>query len=251
MEWILASLASLGAGFIDAIVGGGGLILVPALFAVYPAAAAPTLLGTNKATAVWGTGIAAGQYARRVNLRWRILLPAAAGGFAGAFGGAYLATIVSGEFLRQLLPVVLVAVFVYTLLNKDLGTHHGPRFAGRTELIIALVIGITIGFYDGFFGPGTGSFFIFLFVRLLGYDFLNASAHSKILNLGTNLAALILFAMTGHVWWHLALPLALANIVGALIGARIALKHGSKFVRWVFILVVGALIAKTAVDAYF
>ncbi|XBH20768.1 TSUP family transporter [Jonesiaceae bacterium BS-20] len=250
MEWILASIASLGAGFIDAIVGGGGLILVPALFAVYPAAAAPTLLGTNKATAVWGTGIAAGQYAKRVSLRWRILLPAAAGGFAGAFGGAYLATIVSGEFLRQLLPIVLVAVFVYTLANKDLGALHGPRFAGRTELIIAVSIGVAIGFYDGFFGPGAGSFFIFLFVRLLGYDFLNASAHSKILNLGTNLAALILFALTGHVWWHLAVPLAIANIIGALLGARIALKHGSKFVRWVFILVVGALIAKTAADAY-
>ncbi len=250
MEWILASFASLGAGFIDAIVGGGGMIMVPALFAIYPAAAAPTLLGTNKATAMWGTSIAATQFARRVTFRWHTLLPAVGAAFVGSFGGAYLATQVSGEFLRRLLPVILIAVFIYTMINKDLGAHHGPKYTGRTEIILACTIAIILGFYDGFFGPGTGSFFIFLLVRVLGYDFLNASANAKILNLGTNISALILFGLTGHVWWHLAIPLGIANIIGAILGAKVALKYGSKFVRWVFIIVVGALILKTALDAY-
>ncbi|WP_435299299.1 sulfite exporter TauE/SafE family protein [Timonella sp. A28] len=250
MEWIIAGLASLLAGFIDAVVGGGGLILLPALFSVFPQAAAPTLLGTNKATAIWGTGIAATQFAQRVHIRWRVVLPAAAVAFIAAFAGAFLATHVSGESLRKALPIILAAVFVYTLARKDLGAHHTPRFAGKNELFFACAIGVAIGFYDGFFGPGTGSFFVFFFVRALGYDFLNASASSKILNVGTNLAALILFAATGHVWWHLAIPLAVLNIVGALIGARLALRRGSRFVRWVFIVVVGALIIKTFTDAY-
>lgn len=250
MEWIIAGAASLLAGSIDAVVGGGGLILLPALFSAFPTAPAPTILGTNKATAVWGTGIAATQFARRVQIRWRTVLPAAGAAFAAAFFGAYLATVVSGDALRKALPFVLLAVLLYTLARKDLGSHHTPRFVGRAEVLIACVIGVAIGFYDGFFGPGTGSFFVFFFVRALGYDFLNASASSKILNVGTNAAALILFAATGHVWWHLALPLAVLNIAGALIGARMALRKGSGFVRWIFIVVVGALIIKTFADAF-
>ena len=250
MEWIFAGVASLFAGFIDAVVGGGGLVLLPALFSAFPSAPAPSMLGTNKATAVWGTGIAASQFARRVQIRWRTVLPAALVAFAAAFGGAFLATRISGDVLRRALPFVLLAVVVYTLARKNLGVRHDPRFAGRVEVWIACAIGVGIGFYDGFFGPGTGSFFVFLFVRALGYDFLNASASAKILNFGTNAAALILFAATGHVWWHLALPLAVLNIAGALLGARTALRRGSGFVRWVFVVVVGVLIIKTFSDAF-
>jgi len=250
VEWIFAGVASLFAGFIDAVVGGGGLVLLPALFSAFPSAPAPSMLGTNKATAVWGTGIAASQFARRVQIRWRTVLPAALVAFAAAFGGAFLATRISGDVLRRALPFVLLAVVVYTLARKNLGVRHDPRFAGRVEVWIACAIGVGIGFYDGFFGPGTGSFFVFLFVRALGYDFLNASASAKILNFGTNAAALILFAATGHVWWHLALPLAVLNIAGALLGARTALRRGSGFVRWVFVVVVGVLIIKTFSDAF-
>ncbi len=250
MEWIIVSLASLLAGFVDAIVGGGGLVLLPALFATFPAAPPATLMGTNKSAAVWGTGIATWQYSRRVQMRWQAMLPAALAGFAGAFAGAWTVTAISADFLRKLLPLILVLVLIYTLARKELGRHHAPRLAGHAETAAACAIGLAIGFYDGFFGPGTGSFFVFLFVRLLGYDFLNASVSAKLLNLATNIAALILFTLKGHVWWHFALPLAIANVLGSVLGAHMALKHGTGFVRGIFIFVVSALILKTGYDAF-
>jgi len=250
MELLLVSLASLGAGFVDAIVGGGGLVLVPALFAVFPATHPATLFGINKSASIWGTGIAAVQYSRRVRMSWSALLPAAAAGFAGSFAGAWAVTVMSPHFLRKLLPFVLLAVLIYTLARKDLGKHHTPHLSPAMERLAAAAIGLVLGFYDGFFGPGTGSFFVFLFVRALGYDFLNASASAKLLNTATNLAALILFAVKGHVWWHFALALAVANVAGSLLGTHLALKHGAGFVRGVFLLVVSALILKTGYDAF-
>ena len=126
-----------------------------------------------------------------------------------------------------------------------------PSLSTMLRLVkAASLIGITIGFYDGFFGPGTGSFFVFLFVRLLGYDFLNASASAKLLNVSTNIAALILFSLKGHIWWHFALPLALANVLGSVLGTHMALKHGTGFVRGIFILVVSVLILKTGYDGF-
>lgn len=250
LQLLLVSLASLLAGFVDAIVGGGGLILVPALFAVFPTTHPATLFGINKSASIWGTGMAALQYSRRVQMSWSALVPAAAAGFAGSFAGAWAVTVVSPGFLRKLLPFVLLGVLLYTLWRKDLGKHHAPRLSGRVEAGAAAAIGLLLGFYDGFFGPGTGSFFVFVFVRALGYDFLNASAAAKLLNTATNLAALILFAIKGHVWWHYALALAVANVAGSVAGTHLALKHGAGFVRGVFLLVVSALILKTGYDAF-
>ena len=250
MELLLASLASLLAGTIDAIVGGGGLILVPALFAIFPTTQLATLFGTNKGAAIWGTGIATVQYSQRVQMPWRALAPAALSGFIASLAGAWWVTVVSADFLRKLLPVVLVAVLLYTVAKKDMGRHHAPRFSGTKEALLASGIGAVIGFYDGFFGPGTGSFFVFLLVRLLGYDFLHASAGAKLLNTATNLAALILFTLKGHVWWHFALVMGVSNVAGSLIGTHLALKHGTGFVRGVFIAVVTALIGKTGFDAF-
>ena len=250
MELLIVSIASLLAGFVDAIVGGGGLILVPALFAVFPTTHPATLFGVNKGASVWGTAMATRQYARRVDLRWAALLPAAAAGFCASLAGAWLVTVVDPGFLRKALPFVLLAVLLYTVVKKELGRHHVPRFSGAAETLVACCIGAVLGFYDGFFGPGTGSFFIFLFVRWLGYDFLNASASAKLLNTATNLAALALFAWKGHVWWHFALTMAVANVAGSLLGTRLALRHGAGFVRAVFIGVVGALILKTGFDAF-
>ena len=250
MDLLLVSIASLGAGFVDAIVGGGGLILVPALFAVFPGTPPATLFGVNKGASIWGTGVATVQYARRVEMRWAALLPAAGAGFAGSLAGAWLVTVMDPGFLRKALPFVLLAVLLYTLVKKDLGRHHTPRFTGRAETAAACCIGLVLGFYDGFFGPGTGSFLVFLFVRWLGYDFLSASASAKLLNTATNLAALSLFAYTGHVWWNFALTMAVANVAGSLLGTRLALRHGTGFVRVVFIVVVSALILKTGFDAF-
>ncbi|WP_296448262.1 TSUP family transporter [Rhodoferax sp. UBA5149] len=250
MELLIVSLASLLAGFVDSMVGGGGLILVPALFATFPAAHPATLFGTNKGASVWGTAFATWQFSRRVDMRWAALLPAAGAGFVAAFGGAWLVTVMSPDYLRKLLPVVLLAVLIYTLFRPELGRTHAPRYAGAKEALMAALIGAIIGFYDGFFGPGTGSFLVFLFVRLLGYDFLSASAGAKLINTATNVAALILFVAKGHIWWHFVAAMALANVAGSLLGTRLALKHGTGFVRAVFIVVVGALILKTGYDAF-
>ncbi len=250
MEWIVVTVAAGLAGFVDAIVGGGGLILVPALFAAFPGAHPATLFGTNKGASVWGTAAATVQYARRVQMPWASLWPAALVCFAGAMAGAWVVTVISPGFLRKALPWVLLAVLVYTLMRKDLGREHQPRFRGRAETLALGTLGLVIGFYDGFFGPGTGSFFVFLMVRWLGYDFLHASASAKWLNATSNLAALSLFAWKGHIWWHYALVMAVANVLGSLLGTRLALKHGAGFVRGVFLVVVTALIAKTVWDAY-
>lgn len=238
------------AGFVDAIVGGGGLILVPVLFSTYPAAVPATLFGTNKTAAVWGTAWAATQYARRVRMPWASLLPAAGAALSGSFGGAWLVTVVSGQRLRDILPFLLLAVLLYTLAKKDLGRVHQPADDARGEALKASAIGLAIGFYDGFFGPGTGSLFVFLLVRFLGYDFLHASAAAKLLNTATNVAALSLFAAKGHVWWAIGLSMAAANVLGSLFGAGLALRRGAGFVRGVFIVVVAALIVRAAYDTW-
>jgi hypothetical protein len=249
MELFVVTLASLAAGFVDSMVGGGGLILVPALFATFPAAHPATLFGTNKGASVWGTAFATWRYSRQVPLRWPVLGPAALAGFVGSLLGAWLVTVVSPDFLRKLLPLVLLAVLAYTWVKKDLGRHHTPRFHGLAEQAAGVSVGLVIGFYDGFFGPGTGSFLVFLFVRVLGYDFLSASAAAKLINTATNISALALFISTGHIWWHFVLAMALANVVGSWGGTRLALKHGTGFVRGAFLLVVSALILKTGWDA--
>lgn len=242
--------AALLAGTVDAIVGGGGLILVPALFSAFPHATPATLFGTNKAAAIWGTAWAAGQYARRVVLRPGLLLPAGLATLAGAFAGAWAVSGVDACGLRKALPLLLLGLLLYTLARKDLGRSHAPVTAPRREALLGAAIGLGIGLYDGFFGPGTGSFFVFLLVRLLGHDFLHASAHAKLLNTAANAAALSLFAWTGQVWWGLALAMALANVLGSLLGTWLALHRGTGFVRRVFLGVVGALILKTGWDGW-
>ena len=246
----LLVIAALLAGLIDAIVGGGGLILVPALFSAYPDALPATLFGTNKSASICGTSVAALQYSRRVQLPWARLMPALAAAFFGSLAGAWLVTLADPTLLRRMLPFILLALFLYTLAKKDLGLHHRPQHSPRRESLIAATIGLSLGGYDGFFGPGTGSLLVFCWVRWLGYDFLHASAVAKLLNVATNLSALGIFIAKGHIWWRLGLAMAVANVIGSVIGARLALKHGTGFVRLIFIGVVGALIVKTAYDAF-
>ena len=249
LDLLWVTLAAGLAGFVDAIVGGGGLILLPTLFAVHPSALPATLFGTNKAAAIGGTAWACSQYARRVTMNWGTLAPAAVTALLASFAGAWLVTMVPATGLRKALPLVLLVVLLYTLWRKDLGRVHAPHLSPRREALRASAIGAGIGFYDGFFGPGTGSFFVFLLVRGLGYDFLHASAGAKLLNTATNLAAIALFAAKGHVWWHVAAVMAVANVIGSLLGARLALRHGAGFVRGIFIAVVSLLILRTGWDA--
>lgn len=246
---ILAAAAFL-AGFIDAVVGGGGLIQLPALFSVMGQTQPATLLGTNKLASIWGTGAAAVSFAKQVKVPWSTAVPAAATAFVLAFAGAYTVTHIPPDWMRKLLPFILVAVAIYTFTRKDFGRHHTPVHNGKREMLWAMLIGGVIGFYDGFFGPGTGSFLVFLFVRFFGFDFLGASAVAKVVNVSCNLAALLWFGYSGHVLVQLGLVMAVCNIAGSLIGVRLAIRHGSGFVRNIFLIVVSLLILKTGYDAF-
>ena len=248
--WMLA-IAALLAGLVDAVVGGGGLIQVPALFSVFPSAAPASLFGTNKLASVWGTAIAARSYARHFPLAWEVALPAALAALIFAPLGAWLVSVFPPSLLRKALPFLLLLVAAYVLVRKDFGTVHQPMPEGPRKTALAIAVGALIGLYDGFFGPGTGSFLIFLFIRLFGFDFLRASAVAKVVNVACNLAALALFAGLGHVLWQLGLIMAVCNIAGALLGTRLAVRGGSGLIRKVFLAVVGLLILKTSSDAFF
>jgi uncharacterized membrane protein YfcA len=238
------------AGFIDAIVGGGGLIQVPALFAGYPSSAPPALLGTNKLGSICGTGTAVLRYRRVVRIPWRALLPAAAVAFVASLAGAGLVSAVSPALFRPLVPFMLTAVLVYVLLYKDMGARHAPVVFSRRRGLLALAAIGGIGLYDGFFGPGTGSFLMLLFIRLYGFDFLHASAGARAINVATNAGALLFFGIHGEIHWALGFALGACNASGSVLGAHTAVKHGSKFVRVAFIAIVVALIFKTGVDAF-
>jgi uncharacterized protein len=246
VDLLLVLVAAFAAGLIDAMVGGGGLIQIPALFAVYPGVPPATLLGTSKFAGLFGTISAVVRYARRVVIPWRALLPLALLALALSVGGARLASVVSADIFRPLVPIMLLAVLIYVLWRKDLGGEHAPRaFSGSHHIVGAALIA-AIGFYDGFFGPGTGSLLIFVFVRCYGYDFLHAGAAARAINVATNAAALSYFAAHGLVLWHVGAGMAICNIAGALVGTRLALRGGSGFVRQAFIVIVSLLILRTA-----
>lgn len=249
-DYILLGFAAFLAGFVDAVVGGGGLIQLPALFSVFPMTTPASLLGTSKFAGVWGTSVAALNYVKVVRLQWNIIVPASFVAFLFSFVGAMAVTQIPPTYLRKALPFILVAIAIYTFWKKDLGARSQLHFSGRKELFLALLVGALIGFYDGFFGPGTGSFFIFIFVRVFGYDFLQASASAKVLNVACNAAALIWFGYSGHVMWMLGVGMALCGVVGSVVGSRMAIKHGSSFVRLLFLCVVSLLVVKTSYDAF-
>lgn len=244
----LLGAAAFFAGLVDAVVGGGGLIQIPALFAAFPAALPATLFGTNKLAAIVGTASAALQYARRVAIPWNVALPGALAALVGSWFGARAVAHLSPELLKPVILLLLIAVAVYTFARKDFGTRSNEPLARRKAAAAAVVIGLGVGFYDGFFGPGTGSFLIFLFVRVLGMDFLHASVTAKILNVATNFAAIAFFALHVALLWKVAVVMAVCNLAGAVVGSRLALRHGAGFVRRVFLAVVCVLIGKIAFD---
>ena len=243
-------VAALFAGFIDAVVGGGGLIQVPVIFSLFPKELPATLFGTNKIASVVGTSNAAYRYIRRVRMPWSATLPAAIAAFAFAYLGAMSVAWLPRDLLRPMILVLLIAAAIYTFWRKEFGTVHAPQHRGLREFIYAVLLGAAIGFYDGFFGRGAGSFLIFLFIRFFGFDFLHASAASKVVNVATNLAAIGYFLPNGFYLPLAAVVMALANVAGSFIGTHMALRHGSGFVRRLFLFVVSALIVKFAWDTF-
>ncbi len=237
------------AGAIDAMVGGGGLIQVPALFAALPAASPASVLATSKLAGLTGTVSAAFRYLRAVSVPWRSVGPAIGAAFLAALLGAASVTHVSPALFRPLVPVMLGIVLIYTLLRKDLGATHAPHALDNRRLAVGTLLAALIGFYDGFFGPGAGSFLMLLFIRCYGFDFVHAAAAARLVNVATNATALTWFALHGSVLWTLGLPMAVANVAGAQLGTRLALRGGARVVRLVFAAVVAALIAKTGWDS--
>lgn len=250
IELILLCTAAFAAGLIDAVVGGGGLIQIPALFSVLPQAQPATIFGTNKLASIFGTSSAALRYARRIDVPWRAALPAALSAFVLSYFGAMTVALLPKEWLRPLVLVLLIVVTAYTYARKNLGAVDQNRAHGRRDMLLAVLFGGVIGFYDGFFGPGTGSFLIFMFVRFFGLDFLRASASAKIVNAATNLAALLFFGAIAHILLATGLAMALFNIGGSLVGSHLAIRHGAGFVRRVFLGVAGVFILKFAWDTF-
>ena len=245
------ALGAFVAGLVDAVVGGGGLIQIPLLFGAFPEYPPALLFGTNKVASIVGTSSAAIQYARRIKIEWPVAIPSVLAALAFSWLGARSVTLFPPEILRPLVLVLLIAVATYTFRRKDFGIQGSSHTqSGIRQTLTAVGIGATLGFYDGFFGPGTGSFLIFAFIRFLGMDFLRASVTAKLTNVATNLAAILFFAGAGAIIWEAALTMAAANLAGALAGSRLALKHGSQFIRRVFLLVVCALIIKLCGDLF-
>lgn len=242
--------AAFSAGFIDAIVGGGGMVQLPALLAGYPTSPPPALLGTNKLGSICGTTGAVMRYLRVVRLPWRVMLPAAAVAFFASLAGASLVSAVPAALFRPLVPLMLTVLLGYVLWHRDLGVLHAPIAFSRRRAYAALTAIGGIGAYDGFFGPGTGSFLMLLFIRVYGFDFLHASAGARTINVATNAGALLYFGMHGEIHWGLGLALGVCNASGSVLGVHTAVKRGSRFVRGAFILIVVALIAKTGANAW-
>lgn len=249
LDFALLGLAALLAGIVDAVIGGGGMVQLPALFAVYPGAVPAALFGTNKLSAAVGTTGAALQYSRSIAAPWSVIVPAAGAAFLASVAGAYAIMLLPAEPLRKALPFILLALLIYTLKAK-IGLEHRPRHDGAKEIAVAASGSSAIGFYDGFFGAGTGAFYKLLFVRGLGYDFINAAAPSKFTNVASNIGAVLVFAFAGQMLWGLAVWMAITNFIGGQIGSRVAIRYGSDFIRRAFIVVVGLLILKTFYDAY-
>ena len=238
------------AGAIDAAVGGGGLIQIPALMGALPHTATATVFGTNKLASICGTASAAFSYMRQVKLEWKLLAVIAVTACISSFGGAACVSMIPQQVLRPFVLFMLIVIALYTLMKKQFGQVHFQQELSRKMLIIAGVGGLLIGFYDGIFGPGTGSFFIFFFIKYLKVDFLHASALSKIGNFMTNFAALSFFIPTGHVLFSLGLMMAVANVCGSLIGVKMALKYGSGFIRILFLILVSVLICRLAYQMF-
>ncbi|WP_141014275.1 TSUP family transporter [Nocardioides sambongensis] len=241
---LLLALAALAAGFVDAVVGGGGLIQLPALLLGLPSASPVQVLATNKLASMCGTATSSVTYYRRIRPDPATFLPLMALALVGSFVGALGASHLPKEAFEPIVLVVLIVVGAYVLLRPDLGEETALRFSGHRHRFAAMAVGFVIGVYDGLLGPGTGSFFVFALVGLLGYDFLQASAKAKLANFATNLGALLLFIPTGAVLWDVGLMMGACNLIGGYLGARTAVARGSGFVRAFFIVVVSGFIIR-------
>jgi uncharacterized membrane protein YfcA len=248
---ILLCIAAFGAGFVDAIVGGGGLIQTPTALILMPNLPVATVIGSLKIPAFSGTFFAAKQYVKKVKIEWRRMALMCIVAFSFAFLGSELLSQMGNKHMKPILFCVLIIVAVYTYTKKSFGQAQSKNLSNNALLLRSLLLSAAVGFYDGFIGPGTGSFLVLGFIALLGYDFLQASAHAKMVNLSTNFGSIVLFFIKGTIIWGVAIPMAICNAVGGLLGAKLAIAKGNQFIRVFFLLVIGATILRFGYDVFF
>ena len=240
---ILLCLAAFFAGFIDAVVGGGGLIQTPMGLILLPNLPVSTVVGSLKIPAFSGTSFAAYQYIKKVEMNWKLLSVMMLLAFPSAFLGSTLLTYVSNDFMKPILLVVLSFLVIYTYAKKNFGQQIEKNISPKRQLINAVSISFVVGLYDGFIGPGTGSFLVVAFIAIMGFDFLHASANAKMVNLATNFGSIYLFFIKGKIIWAIAIPMAFSNALGGFLGAKLAINKGNNFIRIFFLVVViGTLI---------
>jgi len=245
---VFACIAAFFAGFIDSIVGGGGLVQVPALFILFPHYSVPQVIGTNRFSSFMGTAVAGYQYAKKVKIPWKTVVYAGVGAAVMSYSGALLSSLMSARILKPTILVLMGAIAIYTYKNKSLGQEEKLRFGLNTVPLYGLLIGMAIGFYNGFVGPGTGSLLVFGFVSIIGYSFLSASAISKVINVIADVASLIFFVSKGFVVFKIAFPMMICNMAGSYVGSKIAILRGNSFVRVIFLIVVFGLILRFGYD---
>jgi uncharacterized protein len=247
---ILLCIASFFAGFVDAIVGGGGLIQTPISILLLPNIPVATIIGTLKIPGISGTSFAAFQYIKKVKLNWKMLFPMGIIAFGMSFFGSYLLVMVNNDFMKPILIFVLILVAIYTFFKKDFGQSISKTIPQNKMFVYGLLISLCIGFYDGFIGPGTGSFLVVALISFLGFDFLNASANAKLINVATNLGSISYFIFKGKIIWTMAIPMAVCNAFGGWLGAKTAIKKGNGFIRIFFLIVVVGTLLRLFYDVF-
>jgi uncharacterized membrane protein YfcA len=243
-------IAAFSAGFVDAIAGGGGLIQLPALLTSFPDREVAEVAGTNKLGSIFGTTAAALNYRRNIKTDPKLLLAMVLPAFIGSGSGSLLATQISTEQLKVAIVVMLVAVFAYTLARPDLGKVEVLKGAAKRQRTVGAIAGLTIGFYDGFIGPGTGTLLMIVLVAALGFAFIGASAIAKVVNVATNFASILVFGISGSIMWVVGLAVGICNLVGGIIGSRVAIRRGSDFVRKFYLVVTFALIVRVLFELF-
>jgi uncharacterized protein len=248
LSLILLCFFAFVAGFVDSIVGGGGLVQVPAFFILYPQLPVPAVIGTNRFASAFGTAAAAWNYMRIVKMPWKTIGIAGVCAALASYFGATLQSLFPSYVLKPLILILIICIAAYTYRNKQFGQEDAFRIPTDKIPMYAGGIGAALGFYNGFVGPGTGSLLVFGFVSVVGYSFLNASAISKVVNVMADAASLIFFLANKYVLFQLAIPMLVCNVAGSYLGSRMAVLRGNGFIRKVFLVVIAGIIARFAWD---
>ncbi len=250
LSWAFVTICAFAflAGFVDAVVGGGGLVTVPVLFVMFPASPVPVIIGTNRFSSVPGTILAAAHYMKHVSMPWTALGISVGGAACLSYLGALVSKSLSPDVLKPIMLLFMIGIAIYTYIKKNLGHDDDTLQSPLWTNWLALAIGMTVGFYNGFFGPGSGSLLVFGFVSLVGFSFLKSSAMAKVVNVVADLSSLVFFVGHGFVFYKLAIPMTLCQIGGSFVGSRMAVLRGNRFIRYVFLVVVFGLIVRFGYD---